>query len=112
MNRFTLIAVFFFASVNVHAAQPKIMGAGSCASSHCHGSLYPLDTSSVSQQEFTIWNKRDAHSKAWKVLTQEDGKRIGRHLGIEKPEKAPECLACHATYVDEALLAVLFMKKV
>lgn len=75
------------------------VGVGSCASSQCHGSVAPRETSSVLQNEYTTWKKHDPHSRAWQVLLNEDSKRIAHHLGIGAPEKAPQCLECHSTHV-------------
>jgi len=39
----------------------------------------------------------DKHSKAWSTLLSEVSQKMGRHLGIAKPENEPICLSCHAT---------------
>jgi nitrate reductase cytochrome c-type subunit len=87
----------------VLAEDSKFMGAGSCASSNCHGSAVPRNVSNVLQNEYTTWSKKDAHSKAWRVLTSEDSKKIGHNLGIADPSKEKLCLNCHAPVVPENL---------
>ncbi len=80
------------------------MGVASCASSNCHGAVAPRDATSILQNEYTTWTKHDSHAKAYLSLLNEDSRRIAEHLGIERAENAPLCLACHATYVaDEGL---------
>lgn len=82
----------------------KFMGAASCASSNCHGSVSPRQSTNVLQNEYTTWSKHDRHAQAWLSLTTEAGQTIGKHLGISSPEKEPWCLRCHATYVESAEL--------
>lgn len=87
-------------------AQPeghnKFLGTGSCSSSNCHGSMSPRNSNEVLQNEYSTWQKKDKHAQAWTVLTNEQGQKIGRELGIAHPEKDPICLKCHATYVANA----------
>ncbi|RIL09593.1 MAG: hypothetical protein DCC75_06170 [Proteobacteria bacterium] len=80
---------------------PSYMGVASCASSNCHGSVSPRNATTVLQNEYTTWQKHDAHAQAWLSLTNEDSKKIGAHMGIEAPEREPLCLSCHATYVSD-----------
>lgn len=82
------------------AEQHKYMGAGSCSSSNCHGGTSPRNSSNVLQNEYVSWTKHDLHSKAWSILTTQDSKKIGKHLGMDAPEREPLCLKCHATYVE------------
>ncbi|MCO6430007.1 MAG: hypothetical protein J5J00_04040 [Deltaproteobacteria bacterium] len=87
------------ASAQDTSKNPAYMGVGSCSSSNCHGSVSPRQASSVLQNEYSIWEKHDVHSKAWINLTNEDSKKIAENLGISSPEKDPLCLDCHATYL-------------
>lgn len=80
---------------------PRFLGVSSCASSHCHGSAKPRSSTSVLQNEFFIWYKHDAHSKAYRSLLTGEAKAMASHLGVSAPEKAPECLNCHATNAPE-----------
>ena len=88
-----------------YAAPPDLryMGTATCASSNCHGAATPRNSSNVLQNEYVTWSKKDAHSKAWRVLTTEDSKKIGYNLGIKDPSKDPLCLKCHSTYVKPEL---------
>src|SRR5262249_34244077 len=52
--------------------------------------------------ESPIWETSDKHAVAFKVLAEDRAKRMGRILGGEKDTKdRPECLSCHAVWVEE-----------
>jgi hypothetical protein len=72
-------------------------GAGSCSSSHCHGSLRPRAENRVTQDEHTIWVTKDEHAQAYSHLLSERSKTIARNLKMQAPpEKDARCLDCHA----------------
>lgn len=76
------------------------LGVATCAGSTCHGASRPLDETPVLQNEFTTWERQDAHSNAYKVLLTPASKRIVANLGYSKPaHEAAECLTCHSDYV-------------
>ena len=79
------------------AESPKYMGTASCSSSNCHGSTAPKSGSSIYQNEYVTWLKEDKHAQAWKVLLNEDSRRIAENLGIKNPSAEQLCLNCHAT---------------
>lgn len=84
----------------------KFMGAGSCASSNCHGSAEPRNREGIdiNQNEFSIWFARDKHRNSFNVLLNAESKQIGRDLGLaETPDKSAKCLVCHTSYVPVAL---------
>ncbi|MGE0485245.1 MAG: multiheme c-type cytochrome [Gammaproteobacteria bacterium] len=76
----------------------RYLGVKTCAGSTCHGAGGASD-SRVLQNEFQTWHRQDKHAKAYEVLAGERGQRIARNLGLDSATSAPECLACHATYV-------------
>ena len=78
------------------------VGVATCAGSNCHGSSQPFDDSTVQQNEYFSWQRKDAHSNAYKLLLSPAGRRIADNLGIKSAEKAPECLTCHTDYVAQA----------
>lgn len=82
---------------DVWAEDGKYLGAATCASSNCHGSVNPRTATTVLQNEYVTWQKADAHSKAYQTLLSEDSKIIARHLGIPEAHKSKECLSCHST---------------
>jgi hypothetical protein len=77
----------------------KYLGPGSCAAAACHGNIAPQKTTSVNQNEYSIWVVQDRHASAFRVLQNPVSQRMGRLLGIGKPEQSPKCLVCHALYV-------------
>jgi len=80
------------------------LGVASCAGSNCHGAARPYQNSSVVQNEYTIWNREDPHSKSYAVLLNDRSKRIARNLGLPKPPEASKiCLDCHADNVPVSL---------
>jgi len=86
-------------------AEPHLSGAyvgvGSCSSSNCHGSVKPLKSSKVLQNEYVTWLKHDKHSQAYAALAGDEGKRMATLLAIPDATKEPRCLKCHSTYVPE-----------
>lgn len=88
----------------VHSsASPMVMGPGSCSSSNCHGSVKPLNSSNVLQNEYITWSRHDHHSKAFLNLQNSDSKKIAENLAIGDPTQEPLCLKCHATHPQQDL---------
>jgi hypothetical protein len=95
-------------SLHVHAQQntpaahniSKYLGPGSCAAAACHGNIAPQGTSSVNQNEYSVWVVQDRHATAFRSLQNPVSQRMGKLLGIGKPEESPKCLTCHALYVS------------
>jgi hypothetical protein len=79
------------------AEESRLLGAATCASSNCHGSVNPRSATNVLQNEYVTWQKEDAHSRAYQTLLSEDSKTIARHLGIPEAHRSKECLSCHTT---------------
>ncbi len=50
----------------------------------------------VLQNEYSTWVVRDKHAHAFINLTNPVGTRIAKIMGLDKPDTAPRCLACHA----------------
>ncbi len=74
----------------------KYTGPGSCSSPSCHGGVQERSDTSVLQNEYSTWVVRDKHAHAFVNLTNPVGTRIAKIMGLEKPDTAPRCLACHA----------------
>ncbi|MBI3514392.1 MAG: hypothetical protein HY060_10065 [Proteobacteria bacterium] len=72
------------------------LGVTTCAGSTCHGALEPFRNSNVAQNEYVLWQQKDKHSKAYKVLFEERSVRIARNLGLPNAHTAEICLNCHA----------------
>jgi Cytochrome c554 and c-prime len=78
-------------------AAAKYMGPGSCAAPSCHGGVQPRTETSVLQNEYSTWVVKDKfHTKAFNVLTNDIGQRMGRILGLAHPETEQKCLVCHS----------------
>ena len=75
------------------------LGVASCASSTCHGAVDQQDGTTVLQNEFATWQKRDKHADAYAVLLNDQSQRIARNLGLEDASTADVCLDCHADNV-------------
>ena len=77
--------------------QIAFTGSGSCASSNCHGSVWPRAGGEIQQNEYYIWaSEKDRHSEAYQVLLEPRSQQMARHLGIDQPEASDRCLDCHA----------------
>ena len=88
-------------------AEPKYLGAESCAG--CHAMKEPAATKrqSSDKTEYHKWNGSDRHSKAYSVLKEKKTADIARRLKLktlpkdwENPEQPPkeweQCLNCHS----------------
>lgn len=80
----------------------RYVGPGSCAASSCHGSVQPHNTTKVLQNEYSTWIVQDRHSRAYAALLEPRSKRMAKILNIGAPEKAKECLVCHALDVPKS----------
>jgi hypothetical protein len=76
-------------------------GPGSCSAVACHGSIRPVSGSRILQTEYSTWVSQDRHARATEVLSNAVSVRIGRILGIGRPDQAPKCLACHSLEAPE-----------
>lgn len=79
----------------------KHMGVATCASSVCHGKPAPDANSYALLNEYRTWSRQDLHSKAYKVLFNDESKRIARNLGLASAHTAGICLDCHADNVPQ-----------
>jgi hypothetical protein len=79
------------------------VGAPSCGSSNCHGSVRPRKVFDVLQNEYFTWLKRDPHYlRAYRVLFEERSRAIARNLGLSAPASESKlCLDCHAMVVPQ-----------
>ena len=77
----------------------KYNGPGGCASSSCHGSIRPKQSTRVQQNEYSIWAGQDKHARAFQVLSNPVSLRIAKILKLGRPDQEPKCLACHALSV-------------
>lgn len=98
----SLIAALLLGAACAAAAEEdgiaRYLGVKTCAGSTCHGAGGASD-SRVLQNEFQTWHRSDRHAQAYTALVSERGQRIARNLGLDDAAAAPQCLACHATFV-------------
>jgi hypothetical protein len=84
----------------------QYVGAASCASGNCHGSVQPRDVYAVRQDEYFIWLKQDRHTQAYNVLLTEQSVRIARNMKLrQQAHESKVCLDCHALYVPQDVQA-------
>jgi len=85
----------------------QYVGPRTCSSSNCHGKAEPDTRYAVTQDEFTVWDNRDAngkytdaHRRAQIILATQASAKIASNLKLKKPAyEAEECLTCHALTV-------------
>ena len=73
------------------AAANRFIGAAKCKM--CH-------SAKSSGDQYGHW-KEDKHSKAYERLASAESKEMAKSKGIDDPQKAAECVKCHATAVGE-----------
>jgi cytochrome c554/c'-like protein len=79
------------------------LGVVTCAGSTCHGATRPFQNAAINQNEFVIWQRKDKHARAYKVLLNDQSKRIARNLGLKAAHEAKICLDCHSDNAGENL---------
>jgi hypothetical protein len=83
-------------------AGDRHLGVASCAGGTCHGSTRPFADSHVHQDEYFVWQRKDAHARAWETLRSERSQSMARKLGLADASTAERCLVCHADNVPAA----------
>ncbi len=90
------------AGAEVGGAGDRHLGVASCAGGTCHGSTRPFDDSRIRQDEYFVWQRKDAHARAYNTLRSPRSQAMARKLGVSDAATAPRCLVCHADNVPEA----------
>lgn len=90
------------AAADAGSAGGKHLGVASCAGSTCHGSTRPFADSRIRQDEYFVWQRKDAHARAYDTLRSARSQAIARKLGLGEAATAPRCLVCHADDVPQA----------
>ena len=72
------------------------LGVASCAGSTCHGAVKAIGTHAIRQDEYFIWQRKDAHAGAYNRLLEPRSNAISRRLGWGDAAQAEGCLTCHA----------------
>lgn len=90
-------------SAPAQSAPHGFTGAGSCASSICHGgtATLPAAESRILGNEFTHWSVSDKHARSYKALVEARGKRMATILGIADATVDRRCTICHVAGTTE-----------
>ena len=85
------------------------LGARSCSSTTCHGSVRPDSTydDRMRRDEYLVWLEEDPHQRAHAVLYGERSLSIFRNLGLSSKDEQywqvmQKCVACHAMPIDQS----------
>ena len=92
--RILALPVVFISAGYLRGAEPSItaphfVGSQSCKSSSCHGG-------GTEKGQTIIFSKKDAHTRAHEVLSNERSKRMAESMGIGDPAKSARCTICHS----------------
>jgi len=98
----TVLALLSTAAFAADAGGDKHLGVASCAGNTCHGSTRPFADSRIRQDEYFIWQRKDAHARAYDTLRSARSQAIAHKLGLDDALGAPRCLVCHADNVPDA----------
>ena len=101
-------------SIPVEAiAQDKLtpinFGAEFC--SGCHSPSTKLKSDLCRLIEFPIWDTKDKHKNAFKILTADRAKRMGDLLGVADVSKDNRCVACHGIVAKEGVESQQFTQE-
>jgi hypothetical protein len=83
-------------SIAADADKDHHLAVASCAGNTCHGSTRPFADSHILQSEYFIWQRKDAHARAYETLLTPRSETIAAKLGLGHAEDAQACLVCHA----------------
>lgn len=89
-----ILLVFSVGSGGNLRADDRFIGAESCATSGCHGG------GTENRQQFTIWSRRDTHSKTFSTLTTARSARMSESLKIADPTRSTRCTTCHMPFFE------------
>jgi hypothetical protein len=99
----SLVSAWAFAAPPLPLDYPaKTLGAASCASSLCHGSVTPWSDGRIRQDEYVLWSRHDPHARSYERLLNPKAKDIAQRLGLKNAHEANECLDCHTHNVPPA----------
>jgi hypothetical protein len=72
------------------------LGVATCAGNTCHGSVKPFADTSIPQNEYFVWQRKDFHAHAFETLQSQRSAGIARKMGLSDASTARECLSCHS----------------
>lgn len=82
-------------------ATAQHVGVASCSGSTCHAAIKPVGKHPIRQDEYFIWQRKDAHAGTYNLLLEPRSNDMARRLGWGEAAQARGCLACHADGVAE-----------
>ena len=68
----------------------EVLGAASCSSTSCHGGA------GNRRDQYTIWLKKDIHSRSYATLRSARSERMATQMDMEDPSTDARCTVCHA----------------
>jgi hypothetical protein len=90
----------------------QALGARSCASTACHGSVHPdprargANSTFIRRDEYIVWTDHDPHARSLRTLESEPSRQMLAALGIQDnagkivdQRGFNNCLNCHATQI-------------
>lgn len=80
---------------NAEEGKWKYYGSSTCGGGSCHAASKPEDARPAT--EYTTWQSKDRHSKAFNTLFNDLSVAMNEALGIEDASKEPRCTKCHTT---------------
>jgi hypothetical protein len=86
------VSQLLFIAATVHggeSAPAKFLGSQSCAASMCHGGA------DEKHNQFTLWSKKDFHTRAPATLSMNRSARIAETLKITDAASDVRCTVCH-----------------
>jgi hypothetical protein len=102
----TLMVVFALLAGRAFGADARVeaghLGVATCAGSTCHGAVKAIGTHAIRQDEYFIWQRKDAHAGAYNRLLEPRSNAMSRRLGWGDAARAEGCLTCHADTADPA----------
>lgn len=72
------------------AAELRVLGSDSCATSGCHGGA------GLNRGSASIWKRADPHFHSAATLTNGQSAAMARKMGLDRAVDAVSCTACHA----------------
>lgn len=77
----------------------KYAGTKSCSTADCHGAEAPKGSPALN--EYQVWKKDDAHSRAFNDLYKKDSKAIADAMKIKNASQSQKCMSCHTLVVPK-----------
>ncbi|MGD9688924.1 MAG: multiheme c-type cytochrome [Phycisphaerales bacterium] len=99
-------------SDGLHKLDPTntYLGNEGCGGNGCHSGKVEDRGGRKIGDENKIWSSKDPHAKAFRSLTNDEGKKIAKAMNITDAATDAKCTVCHATAVPEKQRGPKFAK--